>query len=627
MHLRWHSLRMPLLALALITLPHLMYTLILWQQVPIHEGMPVGSNDPDPWLRLVLVRDWLTSGDWYNHTVARSNAPFGGTTSPWTRPLDLVIAALVKLQPASIDLNLRLIHAALLLPVLWMALLLGGIFYLLRQLNVVPMAYLMASALVAALPATWNYFGAGNADHHAALAVLFIWGLANLFHPTPSRGRMVVCGLLFALQLWISVEAMILIGAVYGWYGLAWLRGNRVAATQLTPLATSVALGAALAVAIERPSNQWLLPIYDSISVPYVSTLFLAAGVAWLIRLGPADTFRVRLLAAMLGGAALLLGAAATYPLIVQGPLAGVDPFILTDFLPNIREAQPITHLSLPLVLAMLVQPLCALALCARAWRADRASYYSRPQAEKLLFFLIFTLILYMAQVRWVYYLTPLVAAVIAPALAVLFTPEHPHAAQRWPASRLSGLSEQQQMRQRLPILLFIMVTPIALGLLNSSYEAHFSNAQARLQSHRREACELHARQWIYSGALNHLPPMTLLAPTDLGSELLFFTPHRIIASNYHRDGKAIAYVWKADSITNTQELQHYLQQRQVEGLLLCPGLAAPQRSVLQALAGGATPPAWLKRVELPAPTTPDAQPEGEHLPNAPATLYLVNNN
>jgi len=35
----------------------------------------------------------------------------------------------------------------------------------------------MVSLLTVSMPVMWNYFGIGNADHHAPLAVLFIWAL------------------------------------------------------------------------------------------------------------------------------------------------------------------------------------------------------------------------------------------------------------------------------------------------------------------------------------------------------------------------------------------------------------------------------------------------------------------
>jgi len=58
---------------------------------------------PIPWLRLTLVRDLLRTEQWHDHTVSRSNAPIGGITSPWTRPLDAVIIALSTVMTGRIQ--------------------------------------------------------------------------------------------------------------------------------------------------------------------------------------------------------------------------------------------------------------------------------------------------------------------------------------------------------------------------------------------------------------------------------------------------------------------------------------------------------------------------------------------
>ena len=111
-----------MLAALAFVLGHLLLSVRYWYALPVLDGVAIGPADPDPWLRLTLVRDWLLSGDWYNHAVARTNAPIGGVLTPWTRPLDLVIAMLSALQPDTVELSLRLMRAALLLPWIWMKL-------------------------------------------------------------------------------------------------------------------------------------------------------------------------------------------------------------------------------------------------------------------------------------------------------------------------------------------------------------------------------------------------------------------------------------------------------------------------------------------------------------------------
>lgn len=595
------------IALALIAIPHFVYLLLQWHRIPIHDGKLLGPTDPDPWLRLTLVREWLTSGNWYNHLVAHSNAPLGGTTSPWTRPLDLIIAVLVKLQPSAVPLDTRLLHAALMLPWIWMTLLLVGCYRLVRLIARIPSAYLMTSLLIAATPTTWNYFGLGNADHHAPLAVLFVWGLYGVFAPDASWRQRAISGVLFGIQLWISVEALILVGVLCAWYGLQWLRDDHAKMRQLFGLLAPLTLTVAAATAIERPSAEWLVPVYDSISVVYVYILALATVLAGLLaRLSAGSSLHARVTASGVGGAALGYALYAVFPRAFGGPMAEVDPYIISDFLPRISEARTLFTFTPPYVAASLLQPLLALGLCALTWWKPSAAFYDKPTARLLGFFVATLTVLFIAQVRWSYYLLPLTAVAIAPVLGALFTPEH---APRWVyAQRLARLSEGKQALWRLPIILAVLVLPIALKLLHVQYEKHSRPAadQARLDA--RTACYKSARQLIYSGKLNEGPmskPHNLLAPTDLGAEILFFTPHRIVASNYHREGPGIRYVWEADKIDSAETLQSYLAERNVEALLLCPVTKNPETSILQTIYDGNQPlPDWLKRIPLDTPTT-----------------------
>ncbi|MES2983815.1 MAG: hypothetical protein V4735_01345 [Pseudomonadota bacterium] len=594
------------IAIALLIVPQLVMVLAKWHAVPMDGAMPTGPSDPDSWLRLTLVRDWLSGGGWFDHTVVNSNTPFAGIPSPWTRPLDLVIAGLVRLQPETVDLSIRLARAALLLPILWMTLLLLGIQRIVRTLTRAPAAVLMASLFVACMPMVWSYFGTGNADHHAPLAVLFIWALGVVFIPTPSRAQLVLSGLLLAMQLWISFEALILIAAIYGWYGSRWLRGDTQAARALAMLATTTAFAAAAALLIERGPTQWWLPVYDSISVVYVFVLLMAALLSGVMAALPRATLPARCTLVALGSAAILGALYGVYPLALHGPMAGVDPYVLSDFLPRVAEAQPLHHSPLPTVLAMLLYPLVALVLCALAWARPPSAFYTKPSAAPLLYFMAITGLLFLGQVRWCYYLYPLTVAVLAPVFGALFEPQHRAVRNLWPATWISRFNESGQAKRRVPLLLITLALPLGLGLLTPQYEAYVKGTAADTRS---DACELTARQLIHNGALADMTgnkPLTILASTNLGAEILFWTKLRIVASNYHREGAGIHYVWDTFLIRDMAALRTHLAQRQINLLLLCPVKEPVAGSVLEALQRGARPPAWLKRLPYTMPPTPE---------------------
>jgi hypothetical protein len=509
------------------------------------DQLPLGIPDPDPWLRLTLVRDWLQGGSWYDHEVHRGNAPFGGMVSPWTRPLDIVIALLAKAQFWAASIDAKLLRASFLLPVLWMTLLAGGLLRAMRELRPTAGAYFLTPALLASSPMMWNYFAPGNADHHALLAALWAWALAF----TIGKSRPVYLGIVLALMLWISPEALALIAAIYMWLGLKRLLGAD--GRFLAQVATTTALASAIALMIERPPEQWFVPLYDSISIVQVYVLTLCALLAWWFR------FTRRLGAFGLGGIAMLGAVWYVYPLFFHGPLAGAHPYIFSDFLPRISEAQPLWGKPAVDIGGMLLQPALALGICF-CWRGDIAS----PTAAAA-FFIAITMLLFLAQVRWFYYLHPPAALVLARWLAALLAPNAPENAGYWPAAWLVRLPERDRALRRIPLYLLILAVPTAL-LLGAAPEK--TEAERII-----DACAKDSRKIMQSGTLNTLPPTTFLLSTNLGTELLFFTPHHMIAGNYHRDGAAIKYVWESEDLKSLEALRGYIAERKVGALLVCP--------------------------------------------------------
>lgn len=616
-----------------IAMAHLAYALSKWVVIPLEDGLPIGQTDPDTWLRLTLVRDWLLGGSWYDHRIVSSNSPFGGTVSPWTRPLDLVIAAFTAIQPESVDISLRLMRASLLLPVLWMVLLVLGIHRAIRAILPLPSAYAMAGVMLATLPMLWNYFTLGNADHHALLAVLFIWAMGGVLSESPSRRLMVFTGVLLGLQLWVSVESLMLIALIYSWYGVCWLRGDASKMVSLSWLSSITALTSLLALMIERPWAHWHEPIYDSISIVHVFALTLAALFAWGLRIARARCVAYRLGCAMLGGGAMLVVLALNYPKFLHGPMVDVHPYILSDFLPRISEAKPFYQLSLATVLSMLLVPGAALALCLGAWWRPAHAFYTRDTARMLAFFVLGTLLLYLSQQRWSYYLLPLSIVAVAPFLAALFTPEHALVAQRWPASGLIGLTPDAQAKRRMPITLAILGLPFVLLLIGSEPELS-ANAPAdptnatyasRLLAAQRDSCYRTARALIRSGELQRvLPePSTLLVPTDLGTEILFFTHHQIVASNYHREGAGLAFVWQAEQMTDASALRAHLATRRIDAMLMCPTVEPTKGSVLQGYLDGEPLPEWMTRVAYDLPRSNGVTPHAEHASQKPLFVRI----
>lgn len=582
----FQSIPLEVWSLLLILTPLLWRCISRIMLIDVDWHMLRGPADPDPWLRLTLVRDWLMGGGWFDHSVARTNAPYGGITTPWTRPLDLVIAALVKIQPESFSLDARLLRAAAALPVLWVLLLMLGIFRAVRQFPAMPShTPLLATALTATIPLMWNYFGQGNADHHAPLTALWAWVISYSIQQNPRARDMWVQGALLALMLWISPEALVLIGLVYALHGARWIyTGERI--FLLIHLTSATAYGSILALLAERAPGTWLTPIYDSISIVHVLLLVLCAVLVRMFAF--ATTLRGRAGLAISGACVLIAIMAATYPLFFKGPMAEVDRYIFTHFLPRIVEAKSIFGKSILYIAAILFLPI--MAKCSYSWLLrTRDPVVPRDQALVLLALLLATTALCATQQRWNYYLFPVLAIMLAPIIGSLFTPDH-----RWPSRLLLGVSETRQAIWRVGLIVLLLATPTLL-LKNQP-------RTATPASRAIDRCEASARALIYSGRLTKTlgnEPLIIYAPTNLGAEILFFTPYRIIASNYHREGKGIRYLWEGLRIDNWDDLHTYLNQRKVNVILTCPDAAAPKTSILLQHKTQEKPPAWLRKIPL----------------------------
>lgn len=575
-------------ALLLIAVP--LIVVALGRIELIHHHTPHlldGPRDPDSWLRLSQAKDWLSGGDWFDHRVTRSDAPHGATVTPWTRPLDVVLAGIVTLQPGDAPLQTKLLLAASALPVLWMVLMMLGLLSAARQLHATPLTYLILAALVGGTPVLWSYFGGGNADHHAPLAALWAWVLALALRAKPRVRDGWAQGILLALMLWISPEALMLIALIYAWPLLRWWHGGG-AIWPLVTLTSAAAYGSLIALAIERPTDQWLTPIYDSISIVHVLLMALCAIAVRAFALLPLPTRRGRTIAILLAGAAALGTLAALYPDALRGPMAAVDPFIHAKFLPRINEAKPLLAKSPFFAAALLVLPVLALAATIKLYRTTNP-LLPGERALQLLFLLVGTLAMALTQLRWYSYLFPLAALILSPLIGSLVDED-----ERWPARLVTGARAWERPLLRAFTILIITGLPLALFAL--------APTPSTSTSLRISQCEKVARTAIRSGALQRAlgdEPLTLYAPTNLGTEILFFTPYRIVASNYHREGAGIRYVWGAMRLNDSDALRAHLAKRGVDAMLVCPDATAEPGAVLMQWLNGAVLPNWAQRIPL----------------------------
>jgi hypothetical protein len=573
-----------------------------------HLIKPLGPPDPDNWLYLAQTRQWLTGGweHFYDNSVPRTNAPYGGIHIHWTRPMQILLLLFYALTPAAHSMDVRLMLAANWLPpclcVAAAALLAKTARRHLDQVHVVICTILF----VIFNTYRQNYFMPGDSDHHGLLSVLWCGVLAVVSAEAAeltalSLAASLTAGLALGVMLWISVEGAILIAVIYGLLGLeALFRPEKM--RPLAFIAGGAFIAAALGLLVEKGSHGFFSdPVNDTHSIVYVFLMALcAAGMAGLSRLYATGIgLRGRIVAAGMTGSGVLLAMFAIFPKFFKGPMVDADPFILSDFLPNVMEAIPLHRAPWDDLVQELWQPLLATLLAGFClWRRRL-----RPEKKRRLLLwlalLYATLFLTLFEVRWEYYLQPVAIAVCAALL-----PEVSMLAPRWLPARLwQKLAFPRQWRPDMAVFIFaftlnaIVNAPRLLPLLGAAGEHKTGIALAK-ESTGPESCSSMVRFVLQTGQLPALlgsKDLVLLVTPDAGGDIMFFTDYRIIASNFHREGAGLHDIRRIASAKDAAAARPLLADRQVGAMLFCAEPGDPLWPYEMARSG--KHPAWIQPV------------------------------
>jgi hypothetical protein len=549
--------------------------------------------DSDSWRRLVIVREWLAGGSFFDHAVPRVNAPSGEIETHWTRFLDLLLAGVTKLMPPSLTLDQRLMLAATWYP---LALVLAAAALLNRAASRTKSAQhllcILALGLFSTVPG--DYFAPGNADHHGTLSTLWCAVLALMARP-PGRRAALGLGLVLGCMTWISVEALVPAASVYAILGVRALLQPRAAESLSITTATAAGV-AALALLLQQPYDALSHIAYDSLSIVHVLLLSLcaAAALALQVVLPRLPDLRRRIAAAASAAARVLAVMAATFPKFFRGPRVDADAFISQSFLPMITEARPLFALPWQTAFSALWQPALAALLLAVTWGAN-IWRRDRWRQSSLTALLVFTFLPLLMEIRWNYYLQPTAVVIIAALL-----PAYISAA-------------------RIPVLCLLPRehrTWLALWALLLSVSV-FTRLTGQEVLNTGEICSLdqeYALQSRKAQALLGDKPLVLLASANVSGTVLFFTPYSVIAGNYDREAEGLKDIADIDGAKTPEEARPLLLKRHVGALLTCPSLYSKD-SWVHRLSDGKGRPAWVKSLGVIG--TPDKN-------SAPLMLFRI---
>lgn len=382
-----------------------------------------------------------------------------------------------------------------------------------------------------------------------------------------------------------------LAGLVYALAGLYALKHpqTRMGVFLLT---LGVACVTALGLLLEQPLETVMTYVaYDTLSIVHVFVFGLIAAVMGVLsRLswtGPQASVPTRM---MVYAVAFVLCAAITvffFPLLLQGPFAQMHPYMADVFLPSIQEAQPIYQHGSVVLFYCLLALAGAVASLVAAWPQKPQQTGRRYQIIVLSACLLLTSGMILLHARWVYYFFPV--AIVAMAAFM------PGVATQARYGVFSSLRILPRLA-RFPAVLVVYGCMIAMATF-MPVEATVNAKAAGFKCQRGPLQDM-----IHNGDLQKIlgdDPLVVLTRQDQSSDVLFFTPYRVIAANYHREGQGMADLAAIQDATTEYDLREKLQNRQVDALFYCPTVYN-EGTILRSLGmRDVALPAWLGQLDI----------------------------
>jgi hypothetical protein len=574
----------------------LIHLLAIWSgETAVFDGRLYGA---DGYMRLVRVTELYETGAWFDGTIERSNAPYG-TAMHWTRPMDvLLLAGGWALSPWVGFQNGLFWWAAVFSPLLLLAMVLTLVWAAAPLLDRWHRCLLVLSIFVQAPLISTGLIG--RADHHMLISLAFVLslGLSLRLVMRPFDARLALAaGAATGFALWLSMEALLLLAASFAALTAVWLwrAGDRARRNLWHALGLSATV--AFAIAVERPPAQYLAAEYDRISIVHLVVALLAlafwGGLRVLERRGlEAGNAPRRAAVAVLGALAAGVILYLLYPKFFGGPEVEVDPRLDRVFFDLVNELKPLwpnDARALGQFLTFLGPALVCVPFLGVLLRCERD-----PARRDAWLYLAVCTAIFLPLALVIMRFAPFTEILLAIVLAKLL-------------GRLLKLCERVTLAParillRSGSMLGLLTGFVALGALFSG-----PDGASRVWAH----CQL-ANAYALLGQPQGLGsrPRIVLAHFNHGPELLYRTPHAVVASPYHRNGAGLVDTERIFGAREDALSRRWIDARGVELILFCPDGPA----LVQAAARGHSTfvdrldqgqvPAWLRPVEVPEALT-----------------------
>ncbi|NBX73435.1 MAG: hypothetical protein EBQ89_03965 [Alphaproteobacteria bacterium] len=533
-------------------------------------------DDPDDYMRMVQVHDFVNGQNWYDRTI-KDLDPDHAFTQDWSRLPDVPLAALIH---AARFIGFDLYSASYMAAYLWPLALLAALLWL----------YWRGQKLFLPADAFWltlvlfvcNYFATRDfspmrIDHHAYQQLC---GLASFFLLIAAlrcsqNDKAMLAGIVSSVawamggEAWMPILLFLL--------GLSFLAVGNFPAAMVAgkKYAFGLMMGSIVLLPAIRPVHEWLtfsfaLPSLHNILLAslacsvfsialmagqkHTKIFFISSGVfaLWLITLLSPEAFN---------GIYGSLSPANTRLIIDQVTEAKPLYAFVQDYRPNLWQ----TILAAAKLGYSIAMPLVACLFAFYMAEKKKKAYWWFAALVLLVLLLLGCFWQIRALTHANVYALPLVAAFIW---------------HLWRRKKKSPLTRKQFGYEVMMVLaLGPLINPLLPGLVRG--EPIIPHMLFHVSNKKLTDCTLNS----VSDFLNNDPdfsstPRRILSPLNMGPEILFRTRHQVFSAPYDVT-MGNEFVYNLLSNRNMKHVKEQLQQQRVDALMLCmnavPAVYAPQ--------------------------------------------------
>jgi hypothetical protein len=563
---------------------------------------------------LVQVLDWIQGQGWYDNIQHRINPP-DGVMIHFSR-LTQIPMALMILGFQKLGLGPR--ASSMLMALIYPLMLLGGFLVVMRWLaqSFVPKKWAGVTAYVMLFSTGMLFmFMPGHVDHHGLIIVLVALTLGCVMRMLEKPAEPLwglAAGLTLALGMVVALEILPWLLVITVWIGLwATVRGGK-AAMNVLAFGLGLHLGSLVFLTITRPPDQWLTPDVLTYSIVYV---FLTGGIAVSFA-GLAVASKAPAWVRWLVGAGLagLTGALFLhrFPDLIDGPYGGIDPELGQMMLGEIDEAQPLVKLHpsfLPLSFFLFSSSIALVAGFTFLKQAKDATSRWRWGLLMILLLVALGLTLFY-QNRFIGIMG---LSTIIP-LTVLLQRGWAHI----------GTFEEGRRKVFAEIGLLLLVGPLPSVLYPALIDGRSFNKGIFLfpvaSGETRTPCDTYELEKILDNPKIYGDrPRLIMNVMGQGPELLFRTPHQVLAAPFHIDVSGNVDSMRFFSTPYASEAEAIARRRHIDLVVACryvPDIMTrPPNEPAGSLTGGEgkdfaphfvellmmnKQPSWLKPVHFP---------------------------